>query len=201
MSEEKTAIESLMGERGHLRTSHEMLKAALEIESRDDSFVPFYIATANYMEAGMGRLDAQDVRMLSRLAEKLGNMSDDEKEIIAEVHRRLDGNREHLKKFLTCRDALVADETDQKNIANFESVSNAYIDYIHNSMGHHAPSTDIAIKLFDDNDWDDIADIDPEYFSGEQKLYVTQLAVRPDSVPLGKEAAEYVAEYRRDLEE
>ena len=201
MSANKTAIESLMGERGHLRTSHEMLKAALEIEPRDDSFVPFYIATANYMESGMGRLNAQDVRMLSRLAEKLGNMTADEEEIIAEVHRRLDGNRDHLKKFLACRDALVADETDQTNIANFESVSNAYIDYIHNRMGHHAPSTDIALKLFDDKDWDDIADVDPEYFSGAQKLYVAQLAVRPDSVPLGKEAETYVAEYRRDREE
>jgi len=200
MSANKTAIESLMGERGHLRTSHEMLKAALEIESRDDSFVPFYIATANYMEAGMGRLDAQDVRMLSRLAEKLGNMSADEEEIIAEVHRRLDGNRDHLKKFLACRDALVTDETDQTNIAHFESVSNAYIDYIHNRMGHHAPSTDIALKLFDENDWNHIADIDPEYFSGERKLYVAQLTVRPDSVPLGKEAAAYVEEYRRDRE-
>ncbi len=198
MTKSKSAIESLMGERGRLRTSHEMLKAALELDSRGPEFVPFYIAAANYMEAGMGRLDAQDVKMLATLAEKIGDATPEEKEIIAEVHRRLDGNREHLKKFLACRDALVADESDAVSVADFESISNAYIDYIHNRMGHHAPSTDMARKLFDESDWVEIADIDPAYFAGEEKLYLSLLAVRPDSVPLGKDAEQYVAEYRRD---
>jgi len=198
MANSKSAIESLMGERGRLRTSHEMLKAALELADRGAEFVPFYIAVANYMEGSMGRLDAQDVKMLARLTEKLGDATPEEKEIVAEVHRRLEGNREHLKKFLACRDALAADESDPVSVADFESTSNAYIDYIHNRMGHHAPSTDIARQLFEESDWVEIADIDPAYFSEEAKLYLSLLAVRPDSVPLGKDAEQYVAEYRRD---
>ena len=191
------AIESLMGERGRLRTSHEMLKAALDAAPRDDSFVPFYLAVANYMEAGMGRLDAQDLKMLARLAEKLGDATTEEEEIIAEVHRRLDGNREHLKRFLACRTALEAGGPGAV-IDDFEATSRAYIDYIHNKMGHHAPSTDIAIRLFDDADWAEIADIDPAYFAKEKQLYLKLMHTRPDSVPLGKAAEDYVAEYRRD---
>ena len=187
-----------MGERGRLRTSHEMLKAALEVSDRH-SFAPFYIAVANYMEAGMGRLDAQDIRMLDRLAQKLGDKTPEEEEVIAEVHRRLDGNREHLQKFLACRDALVADESDPVSVSDFESTSDAYIDYIHNRMGHHAPSTDLAIKLFESSDWDEIAAISPEYFEREKMLYHVLLDTRPESVPIGMAAEEYVEQYRRDL--
>lgn len=197
MSTMKSAIESLMGERGRLRTSHEMLKAALETADRGD-YGPFYIAVANYMEAGMGRLDAQDVKMLGRLAKKLGDPSPDEQAIIDEVHRRLNGNRELLAKYLGCRDALAANPADAELREDYESVSNAYIDYIHNEMGHHAPSTDLARKLFSEPDWEEIADIDPEYFTRERALYNDLLDARPDSVPLGMAAEEYVGQYRRD---
>ena len=197
MPNSQSAIESLMGERGRLRTSHEMLKAALETETHDPSFVPFYIAVANYMEASMGRLDSQDVKMLGRLAEKLGDATAEEEEILAEVHRRLDGNREHLEKFLACRTALEASGADN-TIADFESTSEAYIDYIHNRMGHHAPSTDIARKLFEEADWVNIADLDDDYFAKEKDLYREMLDSRPESVPLGMAAEEYVAKYRSD---
>jgi hypothetical protein len=193
----RTALESIMGERGRLRTSHEMLKASLEVNNRQD-FVNFYIAVANYMEAGMGRLDDQDVRMLSRLVERLGSPTEDEQTVIDEVYRRLDGNREHLQKYLACRDALVADSNDAVSIDDYESVSDAYINYIHNDMGHHAPSTDLARKMFIDSDWVEIADIDADYFAGEKELYALLLDARPDAVPLGMAAEEYVAEYRRD---
>ncbi|TDJ45449.1 MAG: hypothetical protein E2O52_06640 [Gammaproteobacteria bacterium] len=198
MTDTKSAIESLMGERGRLRTTHEMLKAALDAEPRDASFVPFYIAVANYMEASMGRLNAQDVKMLARLGEKLGVANPEDAEIIAEVHRRLDGNREHLQRFLACRTALDANGPDREAVEAFESTSLAYIDYIHNRMGHHAPSTDLARKLFDESDWVEIADIDEAYFAGEKALYAAVLDTRPENVPLGKAAEAYVADYRRD---
>ena len=99
----KPAIESIMNERGRLRTAHEMLKAALAVEVRDESFVPFYVAVADYMEASMGRLNDQDVKMLQRLSEAMAPMDSDEEEIVAEVHRRLDGNQEHLQKFHLCK--------------------------------------------------------------------------------------------------
>ncbi len=198
MDNTKSAIESLMGERGRLRTTHEMLKAALETASRDASFVPFYIAVARYMEASMGRLNSQDIKMLARLGEKLGGANADEEEIIAEVHRRLDGNREHLKKYLACTAALEANPEDAAAIENYEATSAAYIDYIHNRMGHHAPSTDIARRLFAESDWIEIADIDESYFTRERELYQAVLDSRPDSVPLGQSATEYVAQYRRD---
>lgn len=198
MTDTKSAIESLMGERGRLRTAHEMLKAALDVEPRDASFVPFYIAVANYMEASMGRLNSQDVKMLARLGEKLGVADPDDAEIIAEVHRRLDGNREHLQRFLACRTALDTNGADREAVEAYESTSLAYIDYIHNRMGHHAPSTDLARKLFDESDWVEIADIDEAYFAGETALYAAVLDTRPESVPLGQGAEEYVAQYRRD---
>jgi hypothetical protein len=198
MKNSRSAIESLKGERGRLRTSHEMLKAALKTESRDQSFIPFYIAVANYMEASMGRLKDQDIKMLGRLAEKLGDATPEEEEIIAEVHRRLDGNSEHLKNFLACRNALKADSGDQSAIGDFESASFAYIDYIHNRMGHHAPSTDMARRFFADVDWIEIADIDDDYFSTEKLLYKDLLDSRPESVPLELAAEEYVKQYRSD---
>ncbi len=198
MDNTKSAIESLMGERGRLRTTHEMLKAALETASRDASFAPFYIAVARYMEASMGRLNDQDVKMLSRLGEKLGVANPEEEEVIAEVHRRLDGNREHLKKFLDCTSTLEADRENAAAISAYETTSAAYIDYIHNRMGHHAPSTDLARRLFDESDWIEIADIDENYFTREPELYDAVFDTRPDSVPLGQSATEYIEQYRRD---
>ncbi len=198
MENTKSAIESLMGERGRLRTAHEMLKAALEVEPRGDSFVPFYVAVGNYMEASMGRLHAQDVKMLARLGEKLDVANPDEEEIIAEVHRRLDGNQEHLKRYLACKVALETDGADRQAIDQYEATSLAYIDYIHNRMGHHAPSTDLARRLFSESDWVEIADIDEDYFAGERLLYDAVYDARPESVPLGQSAEEYVTNYRRD---
>jgi len=187
-----------MGERGRLRTSHAMLEAAMEDESRDQSFVPFYISVANYMEASMGRLHTQDLEMLGRLRQKLGAATPDEEEIIAEVHRRLDGNQDHLKKFLACRNALKAEPADQAAIADFESTSDAYIDYIHNRMGHHAPSTDLARKLFEPADWLEIADLDDDYFAMEKRLYRALLDTRPDCVPLELAAGKFVGQDRID---
>lgn len=198
MENTKSAIESIMGERGRLRTVHEMLKAALETEPRDDSFVPFYLAVGTYMEASMGRLNSEDVTMLARLGEKLGVVEPDDAEIIAEVHRRLDGNQEHLEKYLACTSALKADPQSRSAIEAYEAVSLAYIDYIHNKMGHHAPSTDMARRLFDESDWIEIADIDATYFAAESKLYDAVFDARPANVPLGQSAQEYVDQYRRD---
>jgi hypothetical protein len=65
-------------------------------------------------------------------------------------------------------------------------------------MGHHAPSTDMARKLFEEADWIEIADIDADYFATEKLLYRDLLETRPDSVPLGLAAEEYVEQYRRD---
>ena len=192
----RPAIESIMNERGRLRTTHEMLKTALDVDSRDESFVPFYIAIGNYMEASMGRLHSQDVNMLQRLASKIDMSDPDNDEIIAEVYRRLDGNQEHLKKFLSCKSALERDGADA--MAAYEEVSRAYVDYIHNRMGHHAPSTDLARQSFSEEDWVEMADIDETYFESESTLFKAIFETRPDSVDPGQSAEEYVRQYRRD---
>jgi len=192
----KSAIESIMHERSRLRTAHEMLDAALAEEVRDEAFVPFYIAVADYMEASMGRLQDQDVKMLQRLGEAVDPTDSQANEIIAEVYRRLDGNQEHLQKFLTCRTDLQSDAASA--VDKFEETSRAYIDFIHNQMGHHAPSTDLARQIFDEDDWVAIADIDQRYFSKEKALYESVLQTRPGSVPLGQEAFANIAQYRRD---
>lgn len=192
----KPAIESIMNERGRLRTAHEMLKAALVVEERDDSFVPFYLAVADYMEASMGRLHDQDLKMLQRLSEAMAPLDSESEEIIDEVYLRLEGNQEHLQKFLACREEL------QKNSASafkrYEDTSTAYIDFIHNRMGHHAPSTDLARQHFTEDDWIEIADIDESYFIKERALYESVLQTRPSVVPLGQGAAEYIAQHRRE---
>jgi hypothetical protein len=192
----KSAIESIMKERGRLRTAHEMLNAALAEEVRDEAFVPFYIAVADYMEASMGRLHDQDVKMLQRLGEAVDPTDSQAKEIIAEVYRRLDGNQQHLQKFLACRVELQSDGASA--VDKFEETSRDYIDFIHNRMGHHKPSTDLARQIFDENDWVAIADIDQRYFSKEKALYESVLQTRPGSLPLGQEAFANVAQYRRD---
>ena len=198
MIDARSAVESVMNERGRLRSSHEMLHAALENEGRDATYVPFYIAVANFMEASMGRLDSQDVEMLTRLSNALDGGTEEEQAVIKEVHRRLNGNREHLARFLACRTELVERPDDPDTIKEFETVSEAYIDYIHNDMGHHAPSTDIARRVFQEEDWINIADLDDDYFARERKLYSKLLDSRPDSVPLGLAADEYVELYRSD---
>ena len=192
----QSAIESLMNERGRLRTTHEMLNAALAEEVRDEAFVPFYIAVADYMEASMGRLHEQDIKMLQRLAAAVDPTDSEAEEIIAEVHRRLDGNQVHLKDFLACRADLQSD--GQSAVDKFETVSRDYIDFIHDRMGHHAPSTDLARQIFAEDDWVEIANIDQRYFRKEKALYESVLQTRPGSVPLGQGATEYVTEYRRD---
>jgi len=192
----KSAIESIMTERGRLRTAHEMLHAALAEEVRDAAFVPFYIAVADYMEASMGRLHDQDVKMLQRLDAAVEPTDSQAKEIIAEVYRRLDGNQEHLRNFLACRTDLQSDAASA--VDKFEQTGRAYIDFIHNRMGHHAPSTDLARQFFVEDDWVAIADIDQTYLSKEEALYESMLRTRPGRVPLGQEASEYVAQYRRD---
>ena len=196
MENYKSAIESIMQERGRLRTVHEMLKAALEVEPRDESFILFYVAIGDYMEASMGRLHIQDVKMLERLASKVDMSDSENEEIIAEVYRRLDGNQEHLKQYIACKQALKSDGAEA--VAEYEDTSRAYIDYIHNRMGHHAPSTDLARQAFVEDDWVEMADIDEAYFAKERGLYESVLQTRPEGVPLGQAAEQYIADYRRD---
>ncbi len=196
MENQKPAIESIMNERGRLRTVHEMLKAALEVSPRDETFIPFYIAIGDYMEASMGRLHTQDISMLEKLASKVDMNDPENEENITEVYRRLDGNQEHLKRYTACKRSLVSDGAEA--VKDYEDTSLGYIDYIHNRMGHHAPSTDMARKVFTEEDWAAFADIDESYFSKERALYESVLKTRPESVPLGQAAEQYVADYRRD---
>ncbi len=196
MGDKKSAIESIMNERGRLRTIHEMLKTALETSPRDESFIPFYIAIGNYMAASMGRLHTQDVDMLQRLSSKIDMGDPENEETIAEVHRRLDGNQIHLKKYIACTEALEKDGADA--VGEYEQVSRDYIDFIHNRMGHHAPSTDLARQVFVEDDWTEIADIDEAYFERERELYETVLETRPENVDLGQSADDYISQYRRE---
>ena len=151
MENQKPAIESIRRERGRLRTVHEMLKEALAVSPRDETFIPFYIAIGDYMEASMGRLHIQDINMLERLASKIDMNDPENEEIIAEVYRRLDGNQEHLKRYSACKQALESEGAAA--VTDYEDASLAYVDYIHNRMGHHAPSTDLARKAFTEEDW------------------------------------------------
>jgi hypothetical protein len=196
MENKKPAIESIRQERGRLRTVHEMLKEALAVSPRDETFIPFYIAIGDYMEASMGRLHIQDINMLERLASKIDMNDPENEEIIAEVYRRLDGNQEHLKRYSACKQALESEGAAA--VTDYEDASLAYVDYIHNRMGHHAPSTDLARKAFTEEDWVAFANIDEAYFAKERGLYESVLQTRPEGVPLGQAAEQSVADYRRE---
>ncbi|MCZ6517878.1 MAG: hypothetical protein O6763_10360, partial [Gammaproteobacteria bacterium] len=137
-----------------------------------------------------------DINMLERLASKIDMNDPENEEIIAEVYRRLDGNQEHLKRYSACKQALQSEGAAA--VTDYEDASLAYVDYIHNRMGHHAPSTDLARKAFTDEDWVAFADIDETYFAKERALYDSVLQTRPENVPLGQAAEQYVADYRRE---
>ena len=179
MSEAQKSLESLQKERGRLRQSHEVLEAALQLEARDASFVPLYIAVAKYMEAAMKRLDSQDITMTSLLANKLNSAATEQQEILSEVHRRLAGNRKHLEKLIACRAVLEGSPDNATAIRSFEKTSSAYIDYIHTNMGHHAPSTTLARELLVGPDWLQIADLDADYFALEDRLFNRLMDSRP----------------------
>ena len=166
-----TLREKVAGERRRLKSVRETLTAAVARKSRGESaFVPFYVAIADYIETSMGRLHAQDVKMGNMIRGKLGKLDAQSEQALRELDERLAGNQEHLQALLSAKKALAA----AKNAAaleRFETVSAAYTHYIVTNMGHHGGTTDLAGRLFTQDDWEFMAGVTDEETRTEQKQY------------------------------
>ncbi len=170
--------EKVANERRRLKQVRQALSAAIqEGAGEDPAFVPYYIAIANYIEASMGRLHIQDVRMGEMLRERVPA---EKQAALSELDRRLGGNQQHLKTFLSARDALDSDGVSAIGI--FEAASQAYTDYIKSQMGHHGGSTDLAGEYLTQEDWDFMAHTSDEAMANEQDLFDKVFAIQPDSV-------------------
>jgi hypothetical protein len=162
--------ERVANERRRLKSVRETLSAALAQGAKgDSSYVPFYVAIADYIEASMRRLHTQDVRMGEMIRAKLAAQDPGSARAMGELEERLSGNQQHLKKLLESRDALKKQGTAA--LERFEEVARDYTNYITSRMGHHGPSTDLAQKLFSTEDWTYMAGITEEDMRREQVLH------------------------------
>ena len=168
----------MANERRRLKQVRQALSAAIQDGAGENpAFVPYYIAIANYMDASMGRLHTQDVRMGEMLRERVPA---EKQGALSELDLRLDGNQKHLKTFLSARDALVSDGIAA--IGKFEAASQAYTGYIKSQMGHHGGSTDLASEYLTQDDWNFMAHTSDEVMAKEKELFDKVFAVQPDSV-------------------
>ncbi|MGI9309879.1 MAG: hypothetical protein ACR2P6_11490 [Gammaproteobacteria bacterium] len=174
--------EKIAAERGRLKQVRQALSVAVQQGAQGaESYVPFYLAVAEYIDAAMDRLHIQDIRMGDMLREKADLSAPDAQQAMAELDQRLAGNQDHLQRFLAAKKELAANGVDA--IDDFEAVSRAYTDYITSNMGHHSGSTDLAREHFSEDDWTYMAKISTEEEQREVRLFEQVF----NSVPEGLE--------------
>ena len=179
--------ERVANERRRLKSVREVLSSALAQGANGDaSFVPFYTAVGDYIEASMHRLHIQDVRMGEMVRAKLGNLDATSSKSMEELDARLAGNQRHLNKLLESRDALK--KQGASALDRFEQVSRDYTAYIIASMGHHGGTTELAQKLFSMDDWAYMAGITEEETRREQVLYDLVFKALPKSLKVAAKA-------------
>jgi hypothetical protein len=176
-------FERVAAERRRLREVRQALTAATAPDTcSNEAFVPFYIAIAEYFEAAMGRLHAQDIRMGEMLDNKADMDAPENKQAMAELDERLAGNQLHLKKMLAAADALRSE--GEGALPQFQSAGSAYAAYIVANMGHHPGSTNLAQKFFSADDWAYMADVSEEDQRHEEQLYKKVFTDLPDNLVL-----------------
>lgn len=176
-----TLQERIANERRRLRAIRMNMMAAIEQKaSGDESFVPFYIASADYIDATMARLHEQDVKMGDMIREKADPDKDNIEEAIAQLDARLKGAKEHLEPFLAARDALR--DKGVEALENFEKAAKEYSDFIVANMGHHDATSDLSAKLFSLADWEYMAGITDEEVAKEENLFERAAECTPDSL-------------------
>lgn len=173
-----TLSEQIAGERRRLKSVRQLLTAAVARKSDGNpSFVPFYVALGDYMEAAMERLHAQDIKMGDMIRRKLVTLDDKAVQALDELHERLTGNHAHLAVFSAAKSALQSEGVDA--LERFEQASAAYTAYIMANMGHHGGTTELAAKLFSEADWAYMAGITEAETRLEQQLYDRAFALLP----------------------
>lgn len=164
--------ERIANERKRLRNVRENMLAAIDQTAGDDeSFVPFYIAAADYIDATMQRVHEQDVKMDRMIREKAEVIDDQIEKALDELNERLEGAKKHLRPFLEARDQLKA--KGRQALENFEKQGKIYSDFIVANMGHHPPTADLGAKLFSPEDWEYMAGATKEEIAREKELFET----------------------------
>jgi hypothetical protein len=174
-----TLRERVAGERRRLKSVREALTAAVARKSRGDAaFIPFYVAVSDYMETSMGRLHAQDVKMGDMIREKLGKLDASAEKALGELDERLAGNQKLLRDMVAAKQRLLTDKTPEA-VERFEAAGAAYTQYIVSNMGHHGGTTDLAGRLFTQEDWEYMAGITEQETRTEQQQYARVFAALP----------------------
>jgi hypothetical protein len=174
-----TLRERVAGERRRLKSVREALTAAVARKSGGDrAFVPFYVAISDYMETSMGRLHAQDVKMGDMIREKLGKPDAGADQALQELDERLAGNQKLLKAMVAARQRLAKDGSPDA-LEHFEAAGAAYTQYIVSNMGHHGATTDLAGRLFTQEDWEYMAGVTDEETRTEQQQFARVFAALP----------------------
>ena len=176
-----TLQERIANERRRLRLVRMKMVAAIEAQAKgDESYVPFYVAVADYIDSTMQRLHEQDIKMRNMILEKVGDADASVEKALGQLDERLEGAKAHLKPFLAARDRLR--ETGAEALESFEKIGKEYSDFIVANMGHHGGTTDLAAKLFSKDDWEYMADVSDEQLEKDDRLFRKVEETSPESV-------------------
>jgi len=174
-----TLQERIGGERRRLKSVRMKLSAAVaQGASGETDWAPFYIAVGNYMEASIGRLLAQDIKMGDMIRDKVAVVDDDVASALLRMHDRLSDLEQRLERTLAARDKLRADGA--RGLNEFEDAARNLTDYIVANMGHQeGGANSIAAKLFGPDDWELMAGITDEDMAREVALFEQVTATTP----------------------
>jgi hypothetical protein len=176
-----TLQERIAGERQRLRQVRQKLTAAVEQGAAGNAdWVPFYLAVSEYMQAAMQRLHAQDDKMGDMIRERAEG--EKAERALAELHERLQGNRQRLDKMLAESKRLASEGA--QNLQDFEAAARDFTDFIVANMGHHGATTELAAKLFSTADWEFMAGITDEDMAREVALAEKVAATTPPELKL-----------------
>ena len=169
-------------ERKHLKAVREKLTAAVSRKSGgDESYVPFYIAIADYMEAAFGRLHAQDTKLGELIREKAEDAIAAENQL-QDLKHRLAGSQACLRNLLEAREAL--QRKGAAALRQFETAGAAYSEYITTKMGHKGPISDLAASLLTPEDWEYMAGVTDAVIQREKDLFEGVSKTVPENLEL-----------------
>jgi hypothetical protein len=168
----------LINERIRLVQIRQGLTAALTAND-SAALIPFYQAASNYLQYAMHRLHQQDITMLAMIKTKADRENIDTGTALSEAHHRVETSQTLLNEF-----SENSADLNKQSLAAFENICQLYCQYIVNSMGHHAPSANLAQTLFDESDWLSMANFSDETKALEQQLFKESTALAPEAIQL-----------------
>jgi hypothetical protein len=112
------------------------------------------------------------------IREKLGKLDAGADKALSELDERLAGNQKLLHAMVAAKQRLLKDASPEA-VERFEEAGAAYTQYIVSSMGHHGATTDLAGRLFTQEDWEYMAAVTEEETRTEQKQYASVFGALP----------------------